>query len=69
MAFNSQRGGRVAIDDISFSPEFCSTDTGELQPQSLTVNFKQAHLNVVIFMIYCFMGDHRKYHILGFQKK
>ncbi|KAE8284827.1 Thyroid hormone-induced protein B Precursor [Larimichthys crocea] len=27
VAFNSQRGGRVAIDDISFSPEFCSTDT------------------------------------------
>ncbi|XP_044030229.1 MAM domain-containing protein 2-like [Siniperca chuatsi] len=27
VAFNSQRGGRVAIDDIFFSPEFCSTDT------------------------------------------
>ncbi|XP_035464503.1 MAM domain-containing protein 2 isoform X2 [Scophthalmus maximus] len=27
VAFNSQRGGRVAVDDISFSPEFCSTDT------------------------------------------
>lgn len=27
VAFNSPRGGRVAIDDISFSPEFCSTDT------------------------------------------
>ncbi|KAF1377261.1 hypothetical protein PFLUV_G00198860 [Perca fluviatilis] len=27
VSFNSPRGGRVAIDDISFSPEFCSTDT------------------------------------------
>ncbi|KAM9820217.1 MAM domain-containing protein 2-like [Neosynchiropus ocellatus] len=27
VAFNSPRGGRVAVDDISFSPEFCSTDT------------------------------------------
>ncbi|XP_069369874.1 MAM domain-containing protein 2-like [Paralichthys olivaceus] len=27
VAFNSPRGGRVAIDDISFSSEFCSTDT------------------------------------------
>uniref|UniRef100_A0A3B4TCJ5 MAM domain containing 2 n=1 Tax=Seriola dumerili TaxID=41447 RepID=A0A3B4TCJ5_SERDU len=27
VAFNSPRGGRVALDDISFSPEFCSTDT------------------------------------------
>uniref|UniRef100_A0A672ZNM9 MAM domain containing 2a n=1 Tax=Sphaeramia orbicularis TaxID=375764 RepID=A0A672ZNM9_9TELE len=26
-AFNSARGGYVAIDDISFSPEFCHTDT------------------------------------------
>lgn len=29
MAFNSARGGYVAIDDVSFSPEFCQTDTGE----------------------------------------
>lgn len=29
MAFNSARGGYVAIDDISFSPEFCHRDTGE----------------------------------------
>lgn len=29
VAFNSARGGYVAIDDISFSPEFCHTDTGE----------------------------------------
>ena len=28
VAFNSARGGYVAIDDISFSPEFCHTDTG-----------------------------------------
>lgn len=27
VSFNSARGGRVAVDDISFSPEFCSTDT------------------------------------------
>lgn len=27
VAFNSPRGGHVAIDDISFSPEFCSEDT------------------------------------------
>ncbi|XP_060893496.1 MAM domain-containing protein 2a isoform X1 [Labrus mixtus] len=26
-AFNSARGGYVAIDDITFSPEFCHTDT------------------------------------------
>ncbi|XP_034458883.1 MAM domain-containing protein 2-like isoform X2 [Hippoglossus hippoglossus] len=27
VAFNSPRGGRVAVDDISFSSEFCSSDT------------------------------------------
>ncbi|XP_029959960.1 MAM domain-containing protein 2a [Salarias fasciatus] len=27
VAFNSPRGGYVAVDDISFSPEFCHTDT------------------------------------------
>ncbi|XP_061149410.1 MAM domain-containing protein 2-like [Syngnathus typhle] len=27
VAFNSPRGGHVAVDDISFSPEFCSSDT------------------------------------------
>uniref|UniRef100_G3Q1I5 MAM domain-containing protein n=1 Tax=Gasterosteus aculeatus aculeatus TaxID=481459 RepID=G3Q1I5_GASAC len=27
VSFNSARGGRVAVDDISFSPEFCSKDT------------------------------------------
>uniref|UniRef100_A0A7N9AT72 MAM domain containing 2a n=1 Tax=Mastacembelus armatus TaxID=205130 RepID=A0A7N9AT72_9TELE len=27
VAFNSARGGYVAIDDITFSPEFCHTDT------------------------------------------
>lgn len=37
MAFNSPSGGRVAVDDISFSPQFCSIDSGELQPQYLTV--------------------------------
>lgn len=29
VAFNSARGGYVAIDDISFSPEFCHRDTGD----------------------------------------
>lgn len=32
VAFNSPSGGRVAVDDIFFSPQFCSTDSGELQP-------------------------------------
>ncbi|XP_035291923.1 MAM domain-containing protein 2a [Anguilla anguilla] len=27
VAFNSPRGGYVALDDISFSPEFCNTET------------------------------------------
>ncbi|CAL8387057.1 unnamed protein product [Boreogadus saida] len=27
VAFNSQRGGRVKVDDITFSSEFCSADT------------------------------------------
>nr|XP_023658947.1 MAM domain-containing protein 2 [Paramormyrops kingsleyae] len=27
VAFNSPRGGHVALDDISFSPEFCHTET------------------------------------------
>ncbi|KAK5851702.1 hypothetical protein PBY51_023237 [Eleginops maclovinus] len=27
VSFNSPRAGRVAVDDIFFSPEFCSTDT------------------------------------------
>ncbi|XP_019744349.1 MAM domain-containing protein 2 [Hippocampus comes] len=27
VAFNSPRSGHVAVDDISFSPEFCSSDT------------------------------------------
>lgn len=27
VAFSSPRGGRVAVDDVSFSPEFCSADT------------------------------------------
>ncbi|XP_005725622.1 MAM domain-containing protein 2 [Pundamilia nyererei] len=27
VAFNSPRGGRVALDDISFSSQFCTTDT------------------------------------------
>uniref|UniRef100_A0A671RKR9 MAM domain-containing protein 2-like n=1 Tax=Sinocyclocheilus anshuiensis TaxID=1608454 RepID=A0A671RKR9_9TELE len=29
VAFNSPRGGYVALDDISFSPEFCHTETGQ----------------------------------------
>lgn len=31
VAFNSPSAGRVAVDDISFSPQFCSADSGELQ--------------------------------------
>ncbi|KAK7895731.1 hypothetical protein WMY93_021056 [Mugilogobius chulae] len=27
VAFSSPRGGRVAVDDVSFSPQFCSADT------------------------------------------
>uniref|UniRef100_A0A3P9IGI6 MAM domain containing 2 n=1 Tax=Oryzias latipes TaxID=8090 RepID=A0A3P9IGI6_ORYLA len=27
VGFNSQTGGHIALDDISFSPEFCSSDT------------------------------------------
>lgn len=34
VAFNSPSGGRVAVDDVFFSPQFCSTDSGELQPHS-----------------------------------
>lgn len=29
VGFNSQTGGHIALDDISFSPVFCSSDTGE----------------------------------------
>lgn len=28
VTFNSPRGGHVALDDIAFSPEFCSAETG-----------------------------------------
>ncbi|CAL1569056.1 unnamed protein product [Knipowitschia caucasica] len=27
VAFNSPRGGRVAVDDVSYSPQFCNADT------------------------------------------
>lgn len=51
VSFNSARGGRVAVDDISFSPEFCSKDTGELQSATLCCDFKQVHFNVITSMI------------------
>lgn len=51
VAFNSPRGGRVAVDDISFSSEFCSTDTGKLQPALLIVNSTQVCFNVTIKMV------------------
>uniref|UniRef100_A0A6Q2XFV1 MAM domain-containing protein n=1 Tax=Esox lucius TaxID=8010 RepID=A0A6Q2XFV1_ESOLU len=35
VAFNSARGGYVAIDDISFSPEFCHTETEPLVDPSI----------------------------------
>lgn len=44
VAFNSPSGGRVAVDDIFFSPQFCSTDSGELQPQLLTVSYKLVYM-------------------------
>ncbi|XP_016383327.1 MAM domain-containing protein 2-like [Sinocyclocheilus rhinocerous] len=37
VAFNSPRGGYVALDDISFSPEFCHTETGTVGRFSDTV--------------------------------
>ncbi|XP_034565034.1 MAM domain-containing protein 2-like isoform X1 [Notolabrus celidotus] len=41
VAFNSQRGGRVAVDDISFSPEFCSTDSEPtFDPSIVNCNFE-----------------------------
>lgn len=52
VAFNSPSGGRVAIDDIFFSPQFCRTDSGELQPQSLTASSVK---NLVVFTIDIFM--------------
>lgn len=41
VSFNSPRGGRVAVDDISFSPEFCSTDTEPtFDPSIASCNFE-----------------------------
>ncbi|XP_061590486.1 MAM domain-containing protein 2-like isoform X1 [Cololabis saira] len=41
VAFNSARGGHVAIDDISFSPEFCNTDTEPtFDPSVANCNFE-----------------------------
>lgn len=34
VAFNSPSAGRIAVDDISFSPQFCSADSGELPPHN-----------------------------------
>lgn len=38
VGFNSPRGGHVALDDISFSPEFCNKDTGELWTSVFIMN-------------------------------
>ncbi|XP_068609352.1 MAM domain-containing protein 2-like [Brachionichthys hirsutus] len=41
VAFNSPSGGRVAVDDISFSPEFCSTNTAlTFDPSIANCNFE-----------------------------
>ncbi|XP_068190736.1 MAM domain-containing protein 2-like [Antennarius striatus] len=41
VAFNSPSGGRVAVDDISFSPEFCGTSTElTFDPSIANCNFE-----------------------------
>nr|XP_015191896.1 PREDICTED: MAM domain-containing protein 2 isoform X1 [Lepisosteus oculatus] len=43
VAFNSARGGYVALDDISFSPEFCSTETEPFfDPSIASCNFEES---------------------------
>ncbi|XP_018615486.2 MAM domain-containing protein 2a isoform X2 [Scleropages formosus] len=40
-AFNSPRGGYVALDDISFSPEFCHTETEPMfDPSTASCDFE-----------------------------
>uniref|UniRef100_A0A3B4ASY6 MAM domain-containing protein n=1 Tax=Periophthalmus magnuspinnatus TaxID=409849 RepID=A0A3B4ASY6_9GOBI len=42
VAFNSARGGYVAIDDISFSPEFCHNDTEpDFDPSIANCDFEE----------------------------
>lgn len=46
VSFNSPRGGRVAVDDISFSPEFCSKDTEPtFDPSIASCNFESGFCN------------------------
>ncbi|KAL4609217.1 MAM domain-containing protein 2-like [Arapaima gigas] len=42
-AFNSQAGGRVAVDDISFSPQFCYSESHEtsFDPSTANCNFEE----------------------------
>uniref|UniRef100_A0A8C8RFM0 MAM domain containing 2 n=1 Tax=Pelusios castaneus TaxID=367368 RepID=A0A8C8RFM0_9SAUR len=42
VAFNSARGGYVALDDISFSPVYCSNQTGfSFNPAEASCNFEE----------------------------
>lgn len=46
VAFNSANGGYIALDDISFSPVFCSNRTGmNFLPEfsDLLLDFKMLH--------------------------
>ncbi|XP_068430389.1 MAM domain-containing protein 2-like [Clinocottus analis] len=48
VSFNSPRGGRVAVDDISFSPEFCSKDTEPtFDPSIASCNFESGFCHYV----------------------
>uniref|UniRef100_A0A8C3ASD4 MAM domain containing 2 n=1 Tax=Cyclopterus lumpus TaxID=8103 RepID=A0A8C3ASD4_CYCLU len=48
VSFNSPRGGRVAVDDIFFSPEFCSKDTEPtFDPSIASCNFESGFCNYV----------------------
>uniref|UniRef100_A0A8C3XMJ9 MAM domain-containing protein n=1 Tax=Chelydra serpentina TaxID=8475 RepID=A0A8C3XMJ9_CHESE len=42
VAFNSAKGGYVALDDISFSPDYCSNQTGfSFNPDEASCNFEE----------------------------
>ncbi|CAM4673483.1 MAM domain-containing protein 2 isoform X1 [Lepidochelys kempii] len=42
VAFNSAKGGYVALDDISFSPNYCSNQTGfSFNPAEASCNFEE----------------------------
>ncbi|XP_047426075.1 MAM domain-containing protein 2-like [Mugil cephalus] len=48
VAFNSPRGGHVALDDISFSPEFCSKDTEPtFDPSIANCDFESGFCNYI----------------------